>query len=120
MKIIMHQNLRKMLATGKKDDFQAIVSQIESHNEILVNNFFESLEKVLPEYQISQPSLNFITITLLNFIPSLNSYCLKDTKALRELEPHTQYDLYGQFYNPYWYTLLAPTLMRYRNNEHRV
>jgi len=29
----------------KKDDFQAIVSQIEGHNGILVNNSFESLEK---------------------------------------------------------------------------
>jgi len=43
---------------GKKDDFQAIVSQIEGCNGILVNNSFESLEKVLPEYQVSQPYLN--------------------------------------------------------------
>jgi len=47
-----------MLATSKKNDFQAIVSQIEGHNGILVNNSFESLEKVLSEYQVSQPSLN--------------------------------------------------------------
>jgi len=55
---MMHQNLRKMLVTGKKDNFQAIISQIEGHNEILVNNCFESLEKVFPEYQVSQSSLN--------------------------------------------------------------
>ena len=39
-------------------DFQPIVSQFESHNRIVVNNSSESLEKVLPEYQVSQPYLN--------------------------------------------------------------
>jgi len=51
-----------MPATGKKDDFQAIISQIESHNGILVNNSFESLEKVLPEYQVLHPNLNQVQI----------------------------------------------------------
>jgi len=44
-----------MLATGKKDDFQAIVSQIEGHNGILVNNSFESLEKFFHNTKFHNP-----------------------------------------------------------------
>jgi len=46
-----------MLATCKIAYFQAIASQVEGHNWILVNNSFESLEKLLPNYQVSQPYL---------------------------------------------------------------